>query len=173
MTITTTQAQVNAPGTSAVAYGKISCVVVSPIGITKVRDMNFGIIVSGNEGSIILSPNGDSPTTTGGVSLNLVNGAVSSASFEVTDGTGNISGTQRFYTGYSITLPSQDITMVNELGKTMRVSNFTSSPSASGYGTITNGKGVLNVGATLYVNAMQEVGNYISSSPFPVTVNYY
>ena len=135
--------------------------------------MNFGIIISGNEGSIVLSPNGDSPTTTGGVSLNLVNGALSAASFEVTDGMGNLSGTQKFYTGYSITLPSQDITMVNELGKTMRVSNFTSSPSASGYGSITNGKGVLTVGATLYVNKMQEVGNYISSSPFPVTVNYY
>jgi hypothetical protein len=168
-----TQAQINTTGTSSVAYGKISCVVVSPIGITKVKDMNFGIIISGNEGSIVLSPNGDSPTTTGGVSLNLVSGAVSAASFEVTDGMWNISGTQKFYTGYSITLPSQDITMVNELGKTMRVSNFTSSPSASGYGTITNGKGILTVGATLYVNSMQEVGNYISSSPFPVTVNYY
>jgi len=63
--------------------------------------------------------------------------------------------------------------MFNGLGKTMRVSNFTSSPSASGYGTITNGKGILTVGATLYVNAMQDVGNYVSSSPFPVTVNYY
>ncbi len=173
LTSSTAQAQVNAPGTSSVAYGKISCVVVSPIGITKVKDMNFGVIISGNEGSIILSPNGDSPTTTGGVSLNLNNGSVSSASFEVTDGMGNINGTQQFYTGYSITLPSQDITMVNELGKTMRVSNFTSSPSASGYGTIVNGKGVLNVGATLYVNSMQELGNYVSSSPFPVTVNYY
>lgn len=172
LTLTTAQAQLTTTP-SAVAYGKISCVVVSPIGITKVKDMNFGIIISGNGGSIVLSPNGDSPTTSGGVSLNLVNGGISSASFEVTDGTANLPGTAHVYTGYSITLPSQDITMINGQGKTMRVSNFTSSPSASGYGSITNGKSTLNVGATLYVNAMQELGQYISASPFPVTVNYY
>jgi len=70
-------------------------------------------------------------------------------------------------------LPTTDITLVNEEGKTMRVSDFTSTPSATGFGTFTNGTGSLTVGATLYVSASQGIGKYTSTSPFPVTVNFY
>ncbi|MBV5336699.1 MAG: DUF4402 domain-containing protein, partial [Deltaproteobacteria bacterium] len=95
------------------------------------------------------------------------------ATFEVNDGLGTAPNTTRYFTGYSISLPTSDIILVNDEGKTMRVSNFTSTPSNSGYGTFTNGIGVLTVGATLYVNASQGIGKYVSTSPFPVTVNFY
>jgi hypothetical protein len=156
----------------AVAYANISCYVISPIGITKVNDMYFGTIVSGNAGSVTLTPNGERPVTTGNVSLKSAQGIISAAAFEINDGLG-AEATTRFFTGYSISLPTSDITLVSDDGKTMRVSNFTSIPSSSGYGSFTNGKGVLTVGATLYVNASQGVGKYVSTSPFPVTVNFY
>jgi hypothetical protein len=156
----------------AVAYANISCYVIAPIGITKVNDMYFGTIASGNAGSVTLTPDGEQPVTTGNVSLKSAQGIISAATFEVNDGLGAES-TIRFFTGYSISLPTSDITLVSEDGQTMRVSNFTSIPSSTGYSTFTNGKGVLTVGATLYVNASQGIGKYVSTSPFPVTVNFY
>lgn len=152
---------------------QISCIIVSPIGIMKVRDMRFGNIVSGDAGSIVLSPDGGRPVVTGNVALETSGGIVSSASFQVTDGLGGNLVTQRFFSGYSITLPNYDIMLVNETGKTMRVSNFTSNASASGNGIFKNGESSLSIGATLYVNAEQGLGNYVSSTPFPVTVNFY
>jgi hypothetical protein len=135
--------------------------------------MRFGNIVSGNAGSVALSPEGGIAAITGNVALDMKGSTFSSASFEVTDGLGNNTLTQRLFTGYSVTLPSNDITLVNETGQTMRVSNFTSNASASGTGNFVNGTGVLTVGATLYVSAEQGLGNYVSSAPFPVTVNFY
>ncbi len=176
LTLSNTHAQTT-PSTGAengaVAYANITCFVISPIGIIKVKDMYFGTIVSGNAGSVVLSPEGDRPTTTGNVTLKSAQGIISAAAFEVNDGLGNAISTQRYFTGYSISLPTSDITLVNEEGKTMRVSNFTSNPSSTGYGTFTNGIGTLTVGATLYVNASQGIGKYTSVSPFPVTVNFY
>ena len=176
LSLSGTQAQV-APSAGAdngaVAYANITCYVISPIGIIKVKDMYFGTIVSGNAGSVVLSPEGDRPTTTGNVTLKSAQGIISAAAFEVTDGLGSAISTPRYFTGYSISLPTSDIMLVNEEGKTMRVSNFTSTPSSTGYGTFTNGLGILTVGATLYVNASQGIGKYISTSPFPVTVNFY
>ncbi len=157
----------------AVAYAEITCYVIAPIGITKVKDMYFGTIVSGNSGSVVLPPNGESPVTTGNVSLKSAQTVISAAAFEVNDGLGSSPTTQRYFSGYSITLPTTDITLVNEEGKTMRVSDFTSTPSATGFGTFTNGTGSLTVGATLYVSASQGIGKYTSTSPFPVTVNFY
>jgi hypothetical protein len=55
----------------------------------------------------------------------------------------------------------------------MRVSNFTSNPTATENGTLVNGLGQLSVGATLYVeSADQAIGQYTSAAPFPVTVNF-
>ena len=135
--------------------------------------MFFGTIVSGNSGTVTLSPQGDNPVTTGNVNLKSSEGIISAATFEVNDGLGTSPNITRYFTGYSISLPTSDIILKNDVGKTMRVSNFTSSPSSTGYGTFSNGIGVLSVGATLYVNASQGIGKYISISPFPVTVNFY
>ena len=166
-------AQVIPAEMGAYASAKVSCTIVSPIGIIKVRDMNFGKIVSGNAGTVQLNPDGEIPLTSGEVSLQTTNNIFTAAILEVSDGLNNSPDTQHFFTGYSITLPSHDVTLVNEAGKTMRVSNFTSTPSASGYGNFTNGKGILKVGATLYIEAYQGVGMYVSVAPFPVTVNFY
>jgi hypothetical protein len=153
------------------SYASVSCFIISPIGITKVQDMNFGAIVSGNAGSVVLSPDGNNLLTTGNVSLRTTQSSITAATFEVNAGLDDLNGKNNS-SAYSITLPTSDITLVSNEGYTMRVSNFTSSPSSSGYGTLTNGKGVLTVGATLHVNASQGIGKYISSAPFPVTVNF-
>ena len=135
--------------------------------------MRFGNIVSGSSGSIILSPENGIASVTGNVALGTQGSIVSAASFEVSDGLSNNRGVRRYYAGYTISLPSNEVVLVNENGKTMRVGNFTSYPSASGYGNFKNGAGELSVGATLFVNADQSLGNYASTAPFPVTVNFY
>jgi len=165
------QAQVIRAQDGTFSYASVSCFIISPIGITKVQDMNFGAIVSGNAGSVVLSPDGNNLMTTGNVSLRSTQGNITAATFEVNDGLDGLTGKNNS-SAYSITLPTSDITLVSNEGNTMRVSNFTSSPSSSGNGTMTNGKGVLTVGATLHVNASQGIGKYVSATPFPVTVNF-
>jgi hypothetical protein len=135
--------------------------------------MYFGTIVSGNAGTVSLSPDGENATTTGNVALKSAQGIISTATFEVNDGLGNDASAPRYFTGFSISLPTSEILLVNEEGNTMRVSNFTSTPSSSGVGAFTNGKAIITVGATLHVNADQVIGKYTSTSPFPVTVNFY
>lgn len=157
---------------SNVAYANISCIVVAPIVITKTRDMNFGSIVSGAKGSIVLPPDGGKPITNGSAALETASSQASAAKFEVSDNMGNNPNTVRMFTEYSITLPTSDVMLVNEEGKTMRVGNFTSSPSSAQKGTFVNGIGILSVGATLFVEEDQGLGSYASSSPFPVTVNF-
>ena len=157
---------------SNVAYANISCIVVSPIIITKTRDMNFGSIVSGARGSIVLPPDGSKPVANGSVTLENSANLASTATFEVSDNMGNNPNTVRMFTEFSITLPSSDVMLVNTEGKSLRVGNFTSNPSPSQKGTLVNGIGNLSVGATLYLEADQGLGAYASTSPFPVTVNF-
>ena len=158
-------------GASATASS--ACIVVIPIGITKIRDMYFGNIISGNAGTVQISPEGGLPVTTGGVALQTKNSVFSAASFMVNDGLANNPTIRRYFKGYSITLPSQTVTLSNGRGSTMSVGNFTSNSSALGYNGFITGTGYLNIGATLYVNASQSLGQYSSTSPFPVTVNFY
>jgi hypothetical protein len=165
------EAQVMRAEEVVTAKTSVSCSIVTPIGIVKIRDMHFGKIVSGNAGSIVLSPESGIASITGNVSLGAKASMVSSASFEISDGLSNSRGIRRFYSGYSITLPSNEVVLVNESGKTMRVSNFTF--YSSNYTDFINGTGVLSIGATLFVNADQGLGNYASSAPGPVTVNFY
>jgi len=155
-----------------VAYANITCIVVSPILITKTRDMNFGSIVSGVKGSVLLPPDGSKPVATGSLALQSASSLAATATFEVSDNMGNNPNTVRMFTEYSITLPFNDVMLVNDEGKTLRVGNFTSNPSSAQKGTLVNGVGQLSVGATLYVEADQGLGAYASTSPFPVTVNF-
>ena len=134
--------------------------------------MNFGSIVSGARGSIVLPPDGGKPITNGSVPLESASNQATTATFEVSDNMGNNPNTVRMFTEYSITLPSSDVMLVNEAGKTMRVGNFTSNPSSTQKGTFVNGISLLSIGATLYVEEDQGLGSYTSSSPFPVTVNF-
>jgi hypothetical protein len=143
------------------ASASSTATIVTPIAISKTVDMNFGnVAVSATAGTVVLAPAG-TRTKTGGVTLPVVNGTVTAASFNVT-GEGN-------YT-YSITLPTSDLTLNRTAGGNMIVNAFTSTPS--GTGALTSGAQTLKVGATLNVKALQAAGTYTSASNFDVTVNY-
>jgi len=144
------------------ATATATATIVTPISITKTVDMNFGNVAvqSTTGGTVVLAPEG-TRTTTGAVTLPVVNGTVTAASFLV-EGQGN-------YT-YAITLPSTDVELSDGAGHTMIVNGFSSTPS--GTGQLTAGSQTLNVGATLHVEAAQAAGTYVSGTPFTVTVNY-
>ncbi len=151
--LSTTFGQVSATATA-------SATIITPIAISKTVDMNFGnVAVSAVAGTVVITPAGVR-TKTGGVTLPVVAGTISAASFTVT-GLGS-------YT-YTITLPSTPLTISNG-ANAMTVNAFTSTPS--GTGILSGGSQVLNVGATLNVGVNQAAGLYTSATPFSVTVNY-
>ena len=148
----------------ATASANAHATIVTPIGIAWVDDMNFGnVAVTDVAGTVILAPD-DSRTITGGVTLPVVTGTVTAATFTVT-------GTPAYT--YAITLPTDDHVIENTTAgvQTMIVNVFTSDPTPTG---ALDGSGTqqLNVGATLNVGALQEAGVYTSVTPFDVTVNY-
>lgn len=144
------------------ATATATATIVTPISIAKTVDMNFGNVAvqSTTGGTVVLSPEG-TRTTTGAVTLPVVGGTITAASFTV-EGQGS-------YT-YAITLPTTDLVLSDGAAHTMIVKSFTSTPS--GTGELTAGSQVLNVGATLEVAAAQVAGTYVSGTPFNVTVNY-
>ncbi len=149
-----TFAQVTATATA-------SATIVGPIAIANASNMNFGnVAVSTAAGTVVLTPAGGR-SVTGGCTLPVVTGTVTAASFNVT-GAAN-------YT-YSITLPA-GATTITSGGNNMTVDNWTSTPTPTG---ALNGSGAetLYVGATLNVGGSQAAGNYVSGTPFSVTVNY-
>jgi len=149
-----TIAQVSARATASVR-------IVEPITISKKSDMNFGnIAVLDQNGTVELSPDG-TLNPTGGVSIPTEQGSLSAASFEV-QGNGAFT--------YSITLPEGDLILTHSNGHDkLIVNNFKSYPA--GTGQLLAGKQTLCVGATLHVNANQQLG-YYQSSNFEVIVNY-
>ena len=157
LTFSTSFAQVTASATA-------TAIVVTPIGITKTVDMNFGnLAVSTSAGTVVLTPAG-ARSITGGVTLPANTGTVAAASFDVT-GESN-------YT-YSITLPSTDYTLTRVSGsETMVVNTFVSTPTVGSGGALTAGSQTLTVGATLNVSGSQVGGTYTNATGFDVTVNY-
>ena len=144
------------------ATATASSTIVTPIGITKTVDMNFGNVAinSTTAGTVVLAPAG-TRTSTGGVTLPATAGTVAAAEFNVT-GANN-------YT-FSITLPSTSHEIKNG-DNTMSVTDFTSTPTPTGTLSAT-GSATVKVGATLNVSAGQAAGTYTSVTPFEVTVNY-
>ena len=154
-------------GFAATSYAQVTATasttatIITPIAIEKDVDMNFGnIAVSPTLGGTVVLPTSGARTKTGGVTLPVVTGTVSAASFTVT-GEGNST--------YSITLPSSAITLTGPSG-TMTVENFVSTPSNTG--TLSSGTQEVKVGATLNVGAAQPAGTYTNESGLFVTVNY-
>ena len=148
------------------AYSQVSATstatatIVAPITISKVIDLNFGNVAVGNtSGTVKLTPAGVR-SSTGGAVLTTVVGTVSAASFTTT---GQVGST------YSITLPNAPTTLKSG-GNTMTCDQWTSSPRPDGI--LTTGTQTITVGATLNVTANQATGVYISTAPFPITVNY-
>ena len=144
------------------ATATASSTIVTPIGITKTVDMNFGNVAinSTTAGTVVLAPAG-TRTSTGGVTLPATAGTVAAAEFNVT-GANN-------YT-FSITLPSTSHE-IKSGSNTMSVTGFTSTPTPTGTLSAT-GSAIVKVGATLNVSAGQAAGTYTSVTPFEVTVNY-
>ena len=143
------------------ATATASSTIVTPIGITKTVDMNFGNVAinASAGGTVVLAPAG-TRTSTGGVTLPATAGTVAAAEFNVT-GANN-------YT-FSITLPSTSHE-IKSGSNTMSVTGFTSTPTPTG--TLSAGSAIVKVGATLNVSAGQAAGTYTSVTPFEVTVNY-
>jgi hypothetical protein len=143
------------------ATASTTATIITPIAITKDVDMNFGnIAVSPTLGGTVVLPTAGARTLTGGVTLPVVTGTVTAASFTVT-GEGNST--------YSITLPSSAILLTSPSG-TMTVGNFVSTPSNTG--ALSSGSQEIKVGATLNVGAAQAAGTYTNASGLFVTVNY-
>ena len=144
------------------ATATASSTIVTPIGITKTVDMNFGNVAinSTTAGTVVLAPAG-TRTSTGGVTLPATAGTVTAAEFTVS-GVNN-------YT-FSITLPSTSHE-IKSGSNTMSVTGFTSTPTPTGTLSAT-GSATVKVGATLNVSAGQAAGTYTSVTPFEVTVNY-
>ena len=149
-----TFAQVSATATA-------TATIVTPITIVNAGNMNFGNVAVGSSlGTVIMTPAG-SRSATGGVTLPVVTGTVSAATFTVSG--------QANYT-YSITLPGS-ATTISSGGNSMTVDTWTSNPTPTG--TLSSGgTQSLTVGATLHVGASQAAGTYVSGTPFTVTVNY-
>lgn len=152
-----------AANAQATASATASAVIVTPITIVKNVDMNFGnVAVSGNPGTVVMTPAGVR-SATGGVTLPATVGSPAAASFTVSG--------QATYT-YSITLPSAPL-MISSGANNMTVDLFTSNPGSTGtLSAGTPGTQTLDVGATLNVGASQPAGTYISATPFNVNVNY-
>lgn len=133
--------------------------IVGPLALTKVSDMNFGIIaVNATAGTVILATDA-TRTTTGGAAL--VPSTPVAASFTVA---GEASRT------FSITLPADGVVTLAGGLPALPVNGFNHSivgaPALS-----TSGAAAFTVGATLTVAASQAPGTY-TSAPFDVTVNY-
>ena len=144
------------------ATATASSTIVTPIGITKTVDMNFGNVAinSTTAGTVVLAPAG-TRTSTGGVTLPATVGTVAAAEFTV-------SGANDYT--FSITLPSTSHE-IKSGSNTMSVTGFTSTPTPTGTLSAT-GSATVKVGATLNVSAGQAAGTYTSVTPFEVTVNY-
>jgi hypothetical protein len=142
------------------ATASATCTIVAGITITKNADMNFGNIVPGTAGTVIISPSGTRAVGSGTPVLS--GGTVSAAVFTVS-GTGSST--------YSISLPPHGYTITNGT-YTMTLNSFTSTPS--GAGQLSGGNQTLSVGATLSVGIISNnpAGVYTGASPFTVTVAY-
>jgi hypothetical protein len=149
--------------TGATAVASAQATIVTPIGITKTVDMNFGNLAvnATNGGTAILTPAG-ARSVTGGVTIPVANpGTVTAASFDIT-------GTAAYT--YAITLPA-GATTVSDGTNDMTVDTWTSTPDATG--TISGGgTQTITVGATLHVTAAQPANVYNSTADFSVKVDY-
>jgi len=145
----------------SIATASIGVTIVTPIGITKSVDMDFGNIATGMSagGTAVLGTDG-SRSTTGDATLPSAKGSPKAAAFIVT-GAGN-------YT-YTISLPSSSIRM-NGSTANVTIGSFVSSPAS--IGTLTSGTQVVNVGATLTIPPSTAADIYTNSSDLSITVNY-
>jgi hypothetical protein len=143
------------------ATASTTALLVAPISITKVTDMNFGIVASSATSGTVVLDYADGRTTTGGTSLPAGGSAQRTAEFAVTgEGT----------SGFSIAIPSSPITLTGSVAGSLTVSNFIADLGASS--NLVSGEKTIKVKATLNVPANSVAGTYYNASDLFVTVNY-
>lgn len=134
-------------------------VVLHPLTLTKLQDMDFGNLVTTAVGTAVLDPNTGALSATGGVSS--VGGAPHCAQFTGVAGSASV---------VNIKVPNGSVTLTRVGGtETMAVSNFT----VQGQSKRTLAKAVsftFRVGGTLGVATGQVEGLYVGQ--FDVTVQY-
>jgi hypothetical protein len=143
----------------ATATATATATIVSPIGIVKNLDMDFGNIATNGDLASVVMVAGGVRTASTGVTIPAGSSATA-AKFTVSG--------ESTYT-YAISLPSSlTISTTGTTPNTMVVDTFTHDST----GTLTNGTEVFSVGATLKLGASQPAGQYTSGTGFDVTVNY-
>jgi hypothetical protein len=150
-------AMARAASPTAVANGQ--AVIIYPVTVTKLQDMDFGFLAVTTSGTAVLEPNADTFTTTGGATP--VGGSAHCAEFV---------GSSKDSAVVNIKVPTKPSTLTRVGGtETMTVSNFTlqgqSKRSLAKAASFT-----FRVGGTLNVAAAQAEGVYVGT--FDVTVQY-
>ena len=149
---------------SAEATANSSVRIIQPIAISKVLDMNFGVLIANSGGyTVTLNVTGDNlRTAPAGVAL------TGGTTYQDTPALASFTITGEPNTSFAIGLPSS-ISLSNGTAS-MTVDAFSSSLGVTSTIDATEGEATLNVGATLAVGANQASGLYTST--FDVTVNY-
>ena len=137
---------------TATATATTTATIVTPIGISKTVDMNFGNIATSAAVDTVTLSTAGVRTPSGGVTLPAAAGTVTAASFAVTG-----SGT---YT-YTISLPATAITLAGTTAG-VTVGTFVSNPPATG--VLTAGAQTVLVGATLNLPVSTAAGTYLNNS---------
>lgn len=147
----------------ATVEAEVFAEIIPALTASEIAQLNFGRFSPTTQGGqVILTPDG-SRTSTGTVVL--AQGAHQSARFYVT---GEDNST------YSITLPSDPITLINvNNSRTMMVSDWVSSPAqGTGTGLLAGGEQEVRVGATLTVGTMNDNPVGLYSGTFIIRFDY-
>lgn len=147
----------------AEATGTSTTTVIAPITITADQPLAFGNVTEdGTGGTIEVTAESGTATTTNTGGAQAVDGAVSAGSFDVTGESGN---------AYSITLPDDGtITLGGEIAESpaIAVDGFNSNIAEGAIGT--EGTETFYVGAIITLAAGQDSDTYTGT--YPVTVQY-
>ncbi|MEK7718209.1 MAG: DUF4402 domain-containing protein [Bacteroidota bacterium] len=142
----------------ATAYANIFATIVAPAAMTKEMDMSAGEIIATRSSSTnALSVQNINSTENVNLSKS---GQTTVAAFQVT-GKNNT---------YAITVQNQPVVLVNESANSVTVNNFTSETAM--ISNTDNGAQRIRISANLNVSENQPTGNYDSTAPFNVTLNY-
>lgn len=155
-----------APPASAQTVSEASVVVIGPLSVVKIDDLEFGNIIAGpSSGTVSINTTNGNRTSTGGVLL--PSGTFSRADFIIYGELNQI---------VEVSIPG-NITLTHSNGSdTMSVSQMAIGNGNRNFGTFVRGRlsrdGIFNltVGARLNVGANQTGGGY--SGSFTMTVDY-
>jgi hypothetical protein len=140
--------------------------IVAPISILKTADLNFGSIVPNTTaGTVVIAPAG-TRSFTGGPT-----GYVGATAITPTAASFTVTGEKGASFSIVVTNPFFDLTH-STTSDVMTVNNIVTLPSGTSTLDGTTGTRVINVGATLEVDAAQEPGTYTNTDALEITVTY-